>query len=507
MTPYYTDRFCAIHCGDMREVLAGMDEASFTACVTDPPYHLTNRVPDMPMCADCGNRSNSSFQKQGHHRSCPQCGSSNIQRVRALAGFMGKEWDGGGIAFDPETWRAILRVLKPGGILLAFGGTRTYHRMACAVEDAGFKVRDCLIWLHGQGFPKSKDVSKAIDESKGAKRKTVGVSTTMNPKKRTSTRAMNKRLLHPEYGDHAPLTAPATPEAALWTGYGSALKPAWEPIILAMKPLEGGYARNALAHGVAGINVDGGRIGVAEGDRKVGGFGAGKVGFGGGDARGVKWTERHDGRWPANVLISHDPRCVRVGEQRVKPGKPDGKQNTEESTTNIYGWAKGGIYKSGAHYGEEQVEVYACVLGCPVRMLDEQSGVSTSPQIYKRNADSGNKTAYSHGIGEDAGAISQNFGDTGGASRFFYCAKASTHERNEGQSKPNRHPTVKPLDLITYLLKLVTMPEGTRILDPFMGSGTTLKAAKELGIRAVGIDMEEEYCASSAERLSQEVLW
>ncbi len=682
MTPYYTDRFATIYHGDCREVMAGLDEASFTACVTDPPYGLE---------------------------------------------FMGKEWDHGvpGVPY----WRAILRVLKPGGVLLAFGGTRTYHRMACAVEDAGFEVRDCLMWLHGQGFPKSKDVSKAIDELKGAKRKVIG----SKPVTCGTGAEFGKAVGTRHKGTVVDITAPATPEAALWTGYGSALKPAFEPIIwaqkpltmvpeyaifyqatdligrvvclllllakdaenvlrsspvgpseasvfaailvslihkgmspgksgrmdtynspetvsmcsniatlwnsilagvfhprstfttrmasdmtivseilksstsesmpagftkvefqasgsassansaaksstgdtritrdipkrfardlatartaigsisaktvaasfratiqsvstvlenamrhsdastlelrppyrpiiLAMKPLDGGYARNALAHGVAGLNVDGGRIeGVVP-----------QVTQGLPVNPATSWTIRKErrlssphasGRWPANVLLSHDPRCVRVGTRRVNTGTA--YANTDGKCTKSYSGGLRNRQRANEGYadadGREQVEAWTCVPGCPVRMLDEQSGVSKSPSTYARTVPATNKNVYGAGIGQKhEGETAINFGDTGGASRFFYCAKASTHERNAGQSKPNRHPTVKPLALITYLLKLVTMPEGTLILDPFMGSGTTLRAAKELGIKAIGIDMEEEYCEGAAERLGQEVLW
>ncbi len=500
MKPYYQDDFCTIYHGDCREVMAGLDEASFTACVTDPPYHLTNRVPDMPMCADCGNRSNSSFQKQGHHRSCPKCGSKNISRVRALGGFMGKAWDGGGIAFDPETWRAVLRALKPGGILLAFGGTRTYHRMACAVEDAGFEVRDCLMWMTGQGFPKSINTALQFEQTLCERKDGKWVYKSDGEEMRSK----------PPFRDA---------NANTWTGYGSALKPAWEPIILAMKPLDGGYARNALRHGVAGLNVDGGRIGLTASedaqslhDRSGGKRGFRKDKYVGGDVGGdvpPGW-DCSKGRWPANVLLSHDPRCVRVGERLVGKGvvtlnKDSGRKAI---STRAHNPRQPNRTDSVCNYGEETVEVYDCVPGCPVRMLDEQAGVRKSGMMkpgQKRQKTKGGG-GY-HGNMPDETTACGTYGDEGNVSRFFYCAKASTHERNAGQSKPNRHPTVKPLALITYLLKLVTMPEGTLILDPFMGSGTTLRAAKELGIKAVGIDMEEEYCEGAAERLGQEVLW
>lgn len=253
-----------LHHGDCLEVLATLQESSFTACVTDPPYGLE---------------------------------------------FMGKGWDRGvpGVPY----WEAVLRVLKPGAMLLAFGGTRTHHRLMSAIEDAGFEIRDCLMWLYGSGFPKSMDVSKAIDKAAGAEREIVGPGT------RHTSRAFGAGEGDADYGTFAggvpPITAPATDAAKLWSGYGTALKPAWEPIILAMKPFKGTYATNALENGVAGLNVDGCRVECKGGSPSVErrkhaapGESVGATGWVT-PARPESYNEQRDGeqlgRWPANVIL------------------------------------------------------------------------------------------------------------------------------------------------------------------------------------------------------------
>ena len=239
-----------LHCGDSRDVLPTLEPTQFTSCVCDPPYHL----------------------KQSRSK-----------------GFMGKTWDGGDIAFRPEFWGEVLRVLKPGAMLLAFGGTRTFHRLTCAVEDAGFEIRDCLMWLYGSGFPKSLDISKAFDKAAGAAREVVGskaglpgysLNQSDNPGGNAMSGRIDKSLNHPE--KECSITAPATELAKRWDGWGTSLKPAYEPIILAMKPLDGTFAKNAHRHGVAGLNIDDSRIGV---------------GKGGGDAKA---------RWPANLLLDEE---------------------------------------------------------------------------------------------------------------------------------------------------------------------------------------------------------
>lgn len=254
--------------GDCREAMAAMPAERFDACVTDPPYEL---------------------------------------------GFMGKSWDQRGVAFDPATWTAVLRALKPGAHLLAFGGTRTFHRMAVAIEDAGFEIRDTIMFLYGTGFPKSHDVSKAIDKAAGAEREVVGV------KKNTYDGANRDPSKHGNPADQShigkwgltqtphgmPETAPATEAARQWQGWGTALKPAWEPVIVARKPLIGTVAENVLQHGTGALNIDGCRIGAT---KNVPASGRTKPRHDGWGMNGDETTTGFNpnvGRWPANVILSH----------------------------------------------------------------------------------------------------------------------------------------------------------------------------------------------------------
>jgi site-specific DNA-methyltransferase (adenine-specific) len=336
----------------------------------------------------------------------------------------------------PAYWQAIARVCKPGALLLAFGGTRTHHRLACAIEDAGWEIRDCLMWLYGQGFPKAADVGKMIDKAKGAVREVVGTKLGQ----RGYSLADNGRT-NEIYGDlHNPeaecaITAPATPEAAKWTGWAAALKPAWEPIVLAMKPMDGTQAHNALTWGVAGMNIDAARIGENPGykynaDRNGTTF-HGKQGERikqSAAKKGSQFIESSKGRWPANLLLDEDAAA----------------------------------------------------------QLDAQTGTLTSGSNNVRTKPG---DGYHGDIGK-AGDVQVSYGDSGGASRFFYCGKATKKERGPG----NDHPTVKPLDLMKYLLTLLSTPDGGVILDPFAGSGTTLLAAKQLGRRCIGIELTEHNC-------------
>jgi hypothetical protein len=239
--------------GDCRERMAELPDASVDAVVCDPPYDLTNRVPDVKKCRDCGRVCGG---RDGHPDTCPRCGGELYNQRSQGKGFMGKDWDGTGVAFNPETWIAVSRVLKPGGHLLACGGTRTFHRLTCAIEDAGFEIRDCLSWLYGSGFPKSLDVSKAIDaQALHGKSNSAGLRVINDTQqiglKRYSQNGddmMRRRGVEQGYKTDAainrhgqrPETAPATDLARQWDGWGTALKPAWEPIILARKPLAGG---------------------------------------------------------------------------------------------------------------------------------------------------------------------------------------------------------------------------------------------------------------------------
>jgi site-specific DNA-methyltransferase (adenine-specific) len=367
-------------------------------------------------------------------------------------GFMGKKWDSSGIAYSVELWQQCLRVLKPGGHLLSFGGTRTYHRVAVAIEDAGFELRDSIAWLYGSGFPKSLDVSKAIDKQAGAEREVIG----RNPNSREQATKENTLYESGTVGKTAFDTAPSTPEAQQWQGWGTALKPAFEPVIVARKPIEGTVANNVLKWGTGGLNIDGSRIGTTD---NFGGGAKGSSGFAA-NYEGEGWTPGNpQGRWPANIIL--DP------------------------------------------YTAE--------------LLDEQSGERPGGTFPAKRGQSVNTSFAS---GQETVGGQRSMGDSGGASRFFYVAKASKRDRNEGLEElplsksgsyearnrdsdkgqfdgptpkaQNFHPTVKPTSLMEYLIKLVTPPNGT-VLDPFTGSGSTGKAAILQGFDFIGIEMTEEY--------------
>lgn len=409
MKPY------ALYRGDVLEILPTMADNSFDAIVTDPPYEL---------------------------------------------GFMGKSWDASGIAYNVDMWREALRVLKPGGHLLAFSGSRTYHRMTCAIEDAGFEIRDQIMWVYGSGFPKSLDVSKAIDKAAGAERTEVlgeyrarDLSTCSNNRLGSADAEVKQTIVQ-----HL---APATNAARQWQGWGTALKPAHEPICVARKPLEAGtVAANVLQFGTGALNIAACRVeptgesraraGEASKDQRYTEAGstnfAAKPGVRGGAP---------EGRWPANLI--HD------GSDEVRAAFPDaaGQQGDLKET--------GRARPSSGRFGD-----MAPPLAHAARIENDKS-----------------------------------------AARFFYCAKASRADRNEGiggsdekavgtgatmlecedadwkARNGNHHPTVKPTDLMAHLVRLVT-PPGGKVLDLFFGSGSTGKACMREGFQFVGIDLDQD---------------
>ena len=504
-----TDRY-TLHHGDCIEVMRTMPDNSVDAIVTDPPYEL---------------------------------------------GFMGKSWDAIGIAFNVLVWTEALRILKPGGHLLAFSGSRTYHRMAVAIEDAGFEIRDQIMWIYGSGFPKPLDVSKAIDKQRDDRedvlrvtgeiarlREAAGLTNRdldgafgfagmaghwtstksqptvptvdqwtvlrdmlnapewldaevwrLNGRKGTPGEAWEQREATGQYENAAPgqiwnanydlpadLTAkerrdnPATPAAQQWQGWGTALKPAHEPIVLARKPLIGTVAANVLTHGTGALNINGTRVGAEGGGTNCTNRDADGNCMGHGNAgrstsgETVHGPDASGGRWPANVI--HD------GSDEVVALFPTSKS---------------------------------------------QSGTFT---ITKKEGgwDRADKGMF------DAGRSStfEGYGDSGSAARFFYCAKASRRDRNEGldafddrharttydkrvhdaiggdtgHARKNHHPTVKPTDLMRYLIRLITPPQGV-VLDPFMGSGSTGKAAMYEGNRFIGIEQDADYLAIAEARI------
>lgn len=454
--------------GDCLEVMRSLPADSVDSIVTDPPYEL---------------------------------------------GFMGKSWDSAGVSFSPATWAEALRVLKPGGHLLAFGGSRTYHRIAVAIEDAGFEIRDSLMWIYGSGFPKSLNVSKAIDKQVGLLpdeerfcawiREHSGLTATEIKKHLGSDRFFTGELVFVNTGtteEPRPGRRAMVPTAAAWAklrpllktvppdwvealvkepprpgithpgqwqsgkgqgtsgtndweGWGTALKPAHEPIVLARKPLIGTVAENVLAHGTGALNIDASRIGtdvVSVHNAPKGTFAGGKADRGS-DTNSYR---THVGRWPANVLFDEEAAALL-----------DAQSGHSKSSDNKW-------------EGENNAPIYG---------------------------------KYAKGVRQ------ATYSDAGGASRFFYVAKAGKKERNAGldgfvEKRPdertekgmgtfdekgvakqsNFHPTVKPITLMRYLVRLITPPGGV-VLDPFLGSGTTACAAVLEGFDYIGIEREAEY--------------
>lgn len=471
--PAYDADGITLVCGDAREVMAAMEPESVDAIVTDPPYGLEfmGKEWDKLLAKD-------------RHVAYPSCrGTHGPNAYRA--GLEAQEWH--------YSWAVeALRVLKPGGHMVAFGGTRTFHRLACALEDAGFEIRDCLMWLYGQGFPKSADVSKAIDKAAGAERVVVRPNPHARPNSDGEVHGYSGKQGHDPF-----ITAPATDAARQWQGWGTALKPAWEPILLCRKPLSGTVAANVQRWGTGALNIDGCRIGTnkevpASPSRHKGTRTQGEYGLEDGSGSGFN---PNIGRWPANLVL--ECTCEETREGWVETGKAIGGYKTSSS---IYGTFMG--RKRGApdiSYADPDGTEPVCVHtdpNCPAALLDAQSGERKSPAPYIRKSGSASKQVYGEYESRDGG-INASFGDSGGASRFFYCAKASNAERGDG----NRHPTVKPLALMSWLCKLITPPGGL-ILDPFVGSGTTALAARMGGFRCIGIDTSEEYVGHAIQRLS-----
>ena len=516
--------------GNCLETLKTLPDCSVDSIVTDPPYEL---------------------------------------------GFMGKSWDNSGIAYNQDLWAECLRVLKPGGHLLAFGGSRTYHRMACAIEDAGFEMRDQIMWLYGSGFPKSLDVSKAIDKAAGAEREVVGI------KKR---QGRSGGIMGSPRDIEQAFTIPATPDAQQWEGWGTALKPAHEPIVVARKPLIGTVASNVLEHGTGALNIDGCRVGT---DGGCSGASAGPSngiygdGLNGSPAQPVEGL----GRWPANVIHDgsdevvagfpeHKSSARKVGKvtettfgsntpmpddligvlsygdsgsaarffycakasksernaglelctcDKLSPWENVGQQvahqtdteplaprDTEESGIQNNSDSEWNTSLSGSDTTEP------CLTDCKsitltttnstttsaISNLSAQSNISGCTQgancetecggSHARSANNSSQSPMSIGTSaERDGLVTADAGPATSASLSQVSAKGVLFcARCDGLK--GGHPTVKPLALMRYLVKLVTPPGGT-VLDPFLGSGTTACAAILEGFEWTGCEMTEDY--------------
>lgn len=417
------DEAVTLHQGDCLEVLRTLPDESVHAVVTDPPYGLSSTTPEQVA------------------RCLKEWASGDTTFAPAKrGGFMGKDWDS--FVPPPAVWEECYRVLKPGGHLLAFAGSRTQDLMGMSVRLAGFDIRDNFAWLYGSGFPKSMDVSKAIDKAAGAERDRVP-----NPLAEKQAASIGTT----DYGDYQAVSEiaphPATPEAQQWEGWGTALKPAFEPVIMARKPFKGTVAANVLEHGTGAINIDASRIAVSSDDdihaknpHTKGGFGHGGASVYGASG-GASAYDPPAGRFPANVLLDESQAAA----------------------------------------------------------LDEQSGESKSPPVGSRTKTKPRKSgSMAGGFEHDPEGMENGYGDSGGASRFFYCAKAPKSERPKVDGVA--HPTVKPLALMRYLVRMVTPPGGV-VLDPFAGTGTTLQAARDEGFHAIGIEAQAEYIPLAKQRL------
>lgn len=372
-----------VRCGSNLDLLPLMPDNSIDAVVTDPPYEI---------------------------------------------GFMGRAWDSTGIAYSVPLWREVLRVLKPGGHLAAFGATRSYHRMAVAIEDAGFEIRDCMMWMYGSGFPKSLDISKAIDKAAGVDRKVVGQyngAANYGTPSGFAVGGKGQTVVQ--------VTEPATEDAKRWDGWGTALKPAVEPVVLARKPLRSTVVENVLTWGTGGINIDGCRIGDDEmGVTKSDGVvRSSNMAMGGGNTGRIQAGTK-TGRWPANVLLDEEAAGVL-------------DLVAEDSPSRFFYTAKAPVW-------------------------EREAGLDEMPRKQAADALPLVKTG----------------------------AHARAGARNEGRA--NIHPTVKPIDLMRYLCRLLCPPDGT-VLDPFAGSGSTGVGAVLEGFGFIGLELDPVHVEIATSRI------
>lgn len=581
--------------GDCRDLLKTLPDASVDAVVTDPPAGIEFMGKDW----DNPEKFGTTFQAHGYsdgadrvsapaqrlsvrNPNCKKCrkhirGTDGCkceepesdedsaffhrQRIRQRDGF---------VAFMQGVMAECFRVLKPGGHALVWALPRTSHWTALAIEDAGFEIRDCVYHVFGSGFPKSLNISKALDKMAGAEREVVKPGKGFDPEKhkegqftsiRPSNVGVNTAAFIARIGE---VTAPATPEAKEWDGWGTALKPAVECWWLVRKPIEAqNVATQVLKTGTGALNIDGTRVGSSK--EIPGGLG-GAFGQHGiyGNAKGQSAESTgmnpHVGRWPANLVLSHSPSCRRVGTQTVEAPVinrfTDGMKPFGEGAGHPYETTGGGT---------EERAVYECVPGCPIQAMDEQSGSTLSTGGRTRNITPSGVYGSGQGLGTSSANVDPatfrgdpGYGDTGGAARFFqnfepeydvpfiYTGKASKADKNEGLDefavkapsaesafsvicakcnrqrvnisgacscpdpewvrqtrKPvaNTHPTVKSQALMSYLVRLVTPPGGT-VLDPFAGSGSTLVAAINEGFSYIGFEREAEYFKIASQRVT-----
>ena len=490
--------------GDCLEELKKLEDNSVDAIVTDPPYGLSNTKP--AQVADV-----LKAWVTGDAEAAPT----------TKGGFMNASWDS--FVPPPAVWEECMRVLKPGGHMAVFAGARTQDLMGLSIRLAGFEIRDTLGWIYGSGMPKSHNISKAIDKAAGAEREVVGAG------KSGKTYGMGGlRGVETSTGSFD-ITAPATSEAQRWDGWGTALKPAIEPVILARKPLDGTVANNVLAHGVGGLNIDACRVQTDEaipshhGTSGAAGVTMGKYrDYVPGSATAASASNvQTAGRFPANVLLDeHAAKEMDEQSGNVKGAVSNGRTGASNGYGGGYGGQRqeagyadsGGasrffpVFKSEEETPETKGRFPANVLldEHAAAEMDKQSGVGVSRASTKRNGKDEAQATWGLGRTEDT---LRGHNDSGGASRFFpvfkYQAKAPKKERpvieREDGTKV-QHPTVKPLKLMEWLVTLIT-PEGGLVLDPFAGTGTTLQAALNKGFTPIGIEQDADYIKLIEKRL------
>lgn len=466
-------------------------------------------------------------------RLLPSCSiDSVVTDPPAGISFMGREWDSdkGGrnvwVAWFTKVMRECWRVLKPGGHALVWAIPRTSHWPKWAIEDAGFEIRDTVTHHFGSGFPKSQNVSKEIDRVLKRKRKVVG----KNPNHRAVSGVAYDGVYAGANTGASTRTAPASAEAQEWDDFGTALKPATEEWILARKPLDDIMARNLLKHRTGALNIKGCRITTEEPLTR-------KLGKTTESASGWKSTKRSEvagkdgGRWPANLVLSHALGCVRSGRKLVKGDNRPSRAGKRPGGFYTPGASKGTSDPNGVLHGDQMVPVWHCTPGCPVAALDMQSGLLKSGAFSgKRNTD---KTRTVYGAFRGTRSEKPIRGDKGGASRFFYQAKPPKKEKEAGlvyfprkkagevtggrkegsaglknpragagrtSGARNVHPTVKSVDLMRWLIRLITPPGGI-VLDPFTGSGTTGVAARAEGLRFLGFEQDSAFVRIATARV------
>lgn len=445
---------------------------------------------------------------------------SDTEYKHSSSGFMNAAWDS--FVPGPLVWKECFRVLKPGGHLLAFAGSRTHDLMGMSIRLAGFEIRDNIAWLSAQGFPKSQNVSKAIDGLMMTGKSNSGAIRHAN-ENRPGEGAIGASL--PVNGVMADKKAPArvsrdepaTEQGAQWRGFGTALKPAMEPITVARKPLESTVAKNVLAHGTGAINIDGCRVSMSAEDRdtinaKHAGMDEETYQRRPGTALQLsvnplplQKAQAHDaGRFPTNLVLTHTEGCELVGFV----SDSFARNRTDE-------WSGFGQKERPGYTSEEvasQAPVYACATGCPVNALDRQSGASTSRKGQKRGSTERSDDASTFGNSGTGfnGQTGPEYSDAGGASRFFpsffFSKKATKAERpvvTLDDGTVVKHTTVKPMALTQWLVRLVTPPGGV-VLDPFAGSGTTLEAASREGVRSIGIELKVPHTFLIASRFTED---